>query len=198
MDRKFDWTEVRLRLEKTGAAIAKGYSPEPEDARRVLKARADALSHEPEKAEVGDAVEVIEFSLADERYAVESRFVREVCAIKDYTPLPGTPPFVLGLISVRGQVISVIDMKRFFDMPDKGIGDLNKAIVIHDDTMEIGILADSLSGVRRIPVDEIQPPLPTLTGIRERFLKGVTGEGMVLLDAGKLLSAPDIIVNEEV
>ena len=43
-------------------------------------------------------------------------FVREVYPLKDYTPLPCTPPFVLGLVNVRGQIISVIDIKKFFDI----------------------------------------------------------------------------------
>jgi len=198
MEKKFDWTEVRLRLEKVNAALEKGYTSDPVEVTKILRARADEISRETEQAKDGETIEVLEFSLANERYAVESKFVQEVCAIKDYTPLPGAPPFVLGLINVRGRIVSVIDIKRFFDMPDKGISDLNKAIVIHDDTLELGILADSLVGVMSVSTDKIQPPLPTLTGIREQFLLGVTARGLVLLDAAKMLADPDIIVNEEV
>ena len=196
-DGKLDWTRIRLRLEKAVAAIESGHSSNPEDMKTILKARANALAREPEKTEPGEVIEVLEFLLANERYAVETEFVREVYSIKDYTPLPGTPSFVVGLINVRGQIVSVIDMKRFFDMPDKGISDLNKVIIIHDDTMEFGVLADSMLGVLAIPMNEIQPPLPTLTGIREQFLKGVTSEGIAILDAGKLLADKNIVVYEE-
>jgi purine-binding chemotaxis protein CheW len=163
----------------------------------ILKARANALAREPEKTTHGEVIEVLEFLLANESYAVETEFVREVYAIKDYTPLPGTPSFVVGLINVRGQIVSVIDIKKFFDMPDKGISDLNKVVIIHDDMMEFGVLADSMLGVLRIPMNEIQPPLPTLTGIREQFLKGITSAGVAILDAGKLLADKDIILYEE-
>jgi purine-binding chemotaxis protein CheW len=64
--------------------------------------------------------------------------------------------------------------------------------------MEFGILADVVLGVRRIPLTDIQPSLPTLTGIREDYLKGVTGEQVVILDAEKLLSDKKITVHEEV
>ncbi|HZC03678.1 MAG TPA: chemotaxis protein CheW, partial [Gammaproteobacteria bacterium] len=52
-------------------------------------------------------------------------------------------------------------------LPAKGLTDLNKVIIVHDPSMEFGILADALLGVRSIPIEEIQASLPTLTGIRE-------------------------------
>ena len=79
-----------------------------------------------------------------------------------------------------------------------GVTDLNKVIVLQSDTMVFGILADTILGVCRVPVSEIQPSLPTLTGIREKYLKGVTRERTVLLDAEKLLADEKIIVQEQV
>lgn len=195
---KVDWNAIHRRVESITAMIDRGYSPGPEDAERILKNRAEMLAREPEEATDGESIEIVEFLLAHERYGIESRSVREVYPIKDYTPLPGTPAFVLGLVNVRGQIISVIDIKRFFGLPDKGIGDLNKVIIIRDDTMEFGILADSILGVRPLMKNEIQPPLPTLTGIREEFIMGVTGERIVVLDAGKLLKDKDIVVHQEI
>jgi len=64
--------------------------------------------------------------------------------------------------------------------------------------MVFGILADAILGVRRISLAEIQPSLPTLTGIREKYLKGITPERTVILDAGKLLADEEIVVQEQV
>src|SRR5271169_685400 len=161
-DGKIDWNEIHRRIEKRNTAIEKGYSPDPGYRNNILKARAEALAREPIETKDKDSIEVVEFLLASEYYGIESRYIHEVYPIKDYTPVPGTPLFVLGLINVRGQIISVINIKKFFDMPDKGISDLNKVIIIHDDTMEFGILADSILGVRNIPLSELQPSLPTL------------------------------------
>jgi purine-binding chemotaxis protein CheW len=191
------WSEIHSRIEAVNAAIEKGFSPSIEEKKKVLKARADLLALEPEKEREDEQIEVVEFLLLNEHYGIESHYIREVYPIKDFTPLPCTPPFVFGLINVRGQIISVIDIKKFFDMPEKGISDLNKVIIIHDEKMEFGILADSVAGVRKIAVSEIEPPLPTLTGIREEFLRGVTGERMVILDAKRLLTDKNIIVHEE-
>ena len=117
--------------------------------------------------------------------------------MKELTPVPCTPAFVLGIINVHGRVLSVIDLKRFFDLPNNALTDLNRVIVIRKQGMEVGILADNIHGVRRIPRRDLQPSLPTLTGVRAEYLKGITRDRLVVLDADKLLSDPKIVVREE-
>jgi purine-binding chemotaxis protein CheW len=129
---------------------------------------------------------------------VETSFVREIHPLTDLTPLPCTPAFVLGVVNLRGEIVSLIDVKKFFDLPEKGLTDLNKVIVLQSATMRFGILADAVLGVRRVPAAEIQPSLPTLTGIREQYLKGVTAGRTVILDAEKLLGDEKIVVQEQV
>jgi len=169
----------------------------PEEQRLILRERALALAREPEKEETAASLEVVEFLLAYERYGIESSYIREVYPLKDLTPLPCTPPFVLGIMNVRGKILSVIDIRKFFDLPQKGLTDLNKVIIVHDDFMEFGILADAILGVRLIPVRELQPSLPTLTEVRADYLKGVTEERLVVLDGGAILSDRRIVVHEE-
>lgn len=164
----------------------------------ILKARARALAQAPESATATECIEVVTFLLAYETYGIETSYVREVYPLKDLTPLPCTPAFVAGIVNVRGQVLSVIDIKKFFDLPEQGLTDLNKVIILSDGAMEFGILADVIVEVRNIPLEKIQPPLPTLTGIREDYLRGVTAERLVILDAAKLLTDSNIVVHEEV
>ncbi len=197
-EERIDWERIHRRIDAAGRAIESGYAPNPEERKLILKKRAEMLAREKEKKVDADSLEVVEFLLAKEHYGIESHFIREVYPLKDFTPLPGVPRFVLGLVNVRGQILSVVDIKKFFDMPDMGISDLNKVIIINNDTMEFGILADAIFGVRNIAVSELGPPLPTLTGIREEFLKGITGERMVILDAARILTDKNIVVHEEV
>lgn len=167
--------------------------------KKVLKARARALAREPEtKEKPQDYLEVVEFILANERYGIESSYVREVYLVKELTPMPCTPPFVLGIASIRGQIMSVIDIKKFFDLPETGLGDRDRIIIAKAGEMELGILVDAVLGVRSIPLGDIQPSLPTLTGIREEYLKGVTGDRVVILAAEKLLGDKKLIIHEEV
>ena len=194
-----DWGEVKRRLEAAQAAVERVWAPGAEETERILKARAQALAREPGKVEAAEEfIEVVEFILAGERYAVESRFVREVHLLEDLAPLPCTPAFVLGIVNLRGEVLSVIDIKKFFDLPEKGLTDLDKAIVLESGGMRFGLLADAIAGAHRVPLAAVQPALPTLTGIRDRYLRGVTSERLVILDAGKLLADEAIVVREQV
>lgn len=193
-----DWKEAHRRLELAQTTLERGLAPSSEEKRRILKARARVLAQEPVKEVLDhDHLEVIEFLLSYETYGIESDYVREVYPLTEITPLPGTPPFVLGIVNVRGQILSVIDLKKFFELPEKGLTDLNKIIIVQDDDMEFGILADAVLGIRKLAVKEIEAALPTLTGIRAQYLKGVTKERMVILDADRLLSDESITINEE-
>lgn len=168
-----------------------------QSAQDILKARADALAQTTEQT-TAEAIELVTFLLAYETYGIETVWVREVQPMKDLTPLPCTPPFVVGIVNVRGQVMSVVDIKKFFDLPEKGLTDLNKIIVLSDGVMEFGILADAVLEVQSIPKRHIQPSLPTLTGIREQYLQGITAERLIVLDAYGLLTSRALIVHEEV
>ena len=167
--------------------------------RTLLKNRAIAMAQEPEqKRETSTITEIIEFILAAESYGIESAFVREVYPLKDYTPLPGLPPYIFGIINVRGQILSVIDLKKFFNLPEKGLGDLNRVIILCDDQMEFGILADMVHGTQQIELEDIRDVPSTVTGIGEEYLKGVTKERLIVINAKRLLSDKSIVVNDEV
>lgn len=194
-----DWGELRRRLERGRAALEQGAAPAAEKAKQILRARAEELARESPKTPAPQAfLEVVAFQLANETYALETSWVREVYPLKEFTPLPGTPPFVLGLINARGELLAVIDIKKFYDLPEEGLTDLNKVIVVASEGMQLGILADVVLGVQSVPVESLQPSLPTLTGIRAEYLRGVTRERVVVLDAGKLLSRMRIAEQEEV
>jgi len=193
-----DWTEIHNRMEAADAAARRLWLPDRKESGRILKARAQALAREPMVKDGAERIEVVEFLLAYETYAIESRFVREVYPLEKLTPLPCTPAFVLGIVSVRGEMLSVIDLKKFFDLPEKGLTDLNKLIVLDSGSMRFGILADAITGVRQIPLADIQPSLPTLSGIRDEYLKGVTAGRTVVLDSEKLIADEKIVVQEQV
>jgi purine-binding chemotaxis protein CheW len=169
------------------------------EAERILRARARALARTPRPASAESAMlKVLEFRLASERYAVESRLVQEVHPLRDLTPLPCTPAFVLGIVNVRGRMLPVLDLKRFFDLPERGLTDLHRIILVQGNDLELGLLADVIVGVRSVETDSLQSSLPTLTGIRADFLKGVSDERLVVLDLDRILLDPRIIVHEEV
>lgn len=168
------------------------------DSQRILSERAKALAKplEPQKAD-GATLELLEFGLAKERYALETRHIVEVQPLRDLTPLPGTPRFLLGIVNVRGRIVPVLDLKKFFELPEQGLTDLHRVILVRGDDIELGVLADVTRGVVDVPLASLQPSLPTLTGIRAQYLMGVTQERVVVLDFDRILSDPAIVVRQE-
>ena len=169
------------------------------ETRELLRLRAIAMSKETEEKK-GDSplIQLITFMLANEMYGLESSFVKEVYPLKEFTHLPGVPPFIFGVINVRGQIIPVIDLKKFFNLPEQGLTELNKVIILHNDQMEFGILVDLVHGTQSIESNEIRKAPHTLKGIGLEYLLGVTKEKLIVLNAGKLLTDKNIVVNDTI
>jgi purine-binding chemotaxis protein CheW len=194
-----DWENIHSRMETFRERFEKGWHVTEQEKEQILMARTRSLARELNDETLSqEFLEVAEFMLADERYGVEMKLISEVYALKDLTPLPCTPPFILGVVNVRGKVLTVIDIKKLFELPDKGLNDLNKVIIVHAHGMEAGILADVIVGVRSVPVSNIQPELPTITGIRAGYMKGVTGDRLIILNMENIFSDERMIVNEGV
>ena len=168
------------------------------EAGKILRRRAQALAKVPPPPAADTVLELLEFGLAAERYAIERRYVQEVHPLRELTPLPCTPPFILGIVNVRGRIVPVVDLKKFFELPERGLTDLHRTIIVRGHDLEIGLLADVIIGISAVPAESLQPSLPTLTGIRADYLKGVTDGRLVVLAVERILADPKIIVHEEV
>ena len=169
-----------------------------DEALRILKARAGMLARKPSEQErpSEDLLAVTEFLLAHERFALEFRFIREICPLKELTPLPCTPPFVLGIMNLRGQILSVIDFRRYADLPVKGMTELNRVVILKSGDVEFGILADEILGMRTLPRREMRQQ-PFQTGILAHFIMGISSDGCIVLDGEKILADRKIVVAEE-
>ena len=193
-----DWPALRSRLDVLRRAIETDWTPAPEQLQRTLKNRARELAQPLAGESADEQLEIIEFLLAGERYGITSEQVREVCPLLELTPVPCTPPYVLGIIDVRGEFISVIDIKKYFELSGQGLSDLNKVIILHSQSMTFGILVDVIVEVRYIAKAELQAPLPTLAAIRAEYLLGITADHLAIIDEAKLLADRTLLVNEEV
>lgn len=198
-DNTMDWNRLYARLRAAQASLNDRAEPDAETRARILHERAQRLAQEPRDAEdERETLEVVVFRLANELYGIESRYVEQVYPLRDYTPIPCTPVFVLGIVNVRGTIVSVIDIRKIFSLPESGLTDLNKTLILSDGNTMFGILADALVDVRKILVTEIQTTLPTMTGIRETYLRGVTKDGLIILEATTLLSDRQLVVHQTV
>lgn len=195
--RAIDWEAVHRRLDAAATAIDEGFHHDPGATRRILEARARAAAKPSAEPDEEQRLEVLVFSLCAETYGVETFYIQEVCQLKNVIPLPCTPAFIAGAMNLRGRILAIVDLRIFFELPIKGLTELNKVIVLKGGDNELGLLADSIDGLRSVAVSDLQDGLSTLTGIRERFLKGITNRMLALLDGGRLLADDDLKVNEE-
>ena len=195
---KVDWSEINSKVNSLHESLNQKIILPAEKKRSVLKSRAKVLAVEKtDESVLNKFIEILEFRLASETYGIETAFIREVYPLKDLTTLPGTPPFVLGIVNVRGQIISVIDLKIFFNLPEKGLGELNKVIIIRNERMEFGILADIINGIRSVSLDAVQSSPVLKSEIGADYLKGVINDHTIILDADKILKDEKIIIHQE-
>ena len=172
--------------------------PAPEITRRILCERASTLAQAPTQEDnSAEKISVVEFILAHEKYAMETACLSEVYPLKELTPLPGTPSFIAGIMNVRGKIIAVVALKIFFDLPDSEPTPHNKVLIAHSADVAVGFLADAVLGAREILLSELQPSLPTLSGIRAEYLKGVTRDRVAVLDVARIIADEKNVVNDK-
>lgn len=147
-----DWAKLKDRLAHAEEALFRGPSSTPEARLAAHEARTRAITAQP--AVRGEGSEIVEFVLGGRHYAVPTAHVVEVRALNTLTPLPCVPRFVSGIMSIQGRIIAVIDLKTLLDLPESGLTDLNKVIILRHADMEFGVLADAIVGGRWLPASD--------------------------------------------
>ncbi len=164
------------------------------DVNKILKERAIELAKEHKIEDVGKTIQVVEFMLGDEGFAIETEFVKEVYPLNDFTKIPCTPDFILGVINLQGVIVSIVDIKKILHIPQIGITNLNRILILEYKEMKFGVLADDIRGVKDIPIKDIQKEFATLSEVQKDFFKGVTSDEIVILDGKSILSSSKLIV----
>lgn len=139
-----------------------------------------------ERAAEGE-VEAIVFSLDNEDYGVDIRQVKEVIKVRDLTEVPKAPRDIMGVISLRGVVIPVMNLRGRFGMPIKSSGE--RIIIVRDGTGLLGLLVDTVRHVVRVPEKSIEPA-PSINTIDGELIRGIgrhKGGMFILLDMQKML-----------
>lgn len=165
---------------------------------RILQDRARELAGQrDEKNRADEQIEFLEFQAGSGRFGIQTIHAQEVGVLKDYTILPGTPPFILGIMNLRGRILAILDLKTLFDLPSAGLTYHNKAIVIRNEKSSLALMGDEIIGVRTLPLKCLQSVLPNMTGFRSEFATGLAPDGTVILDANGILDDPRIVVDFE-
>ncbi|NMU25163.1 chemotaxis protein CheW, partial [Vibrio parahaemolyticus] len=127
----------------------------------------------------------------EETYGINVMQVREVLRYTEIAPVPGAPDYVLGIINLRGNVVTVIDTRSRFGLMEGEVTDNTRIIVIESERQVIGILVDSVAEVVYLRSSEIDTTPSVGTDESAKFIQGVSnrdGKLLILVDLNKLLT----------
>lgn len=137
-----------------------------------------------------EVLELLTFQLADEEYAIELRMIREIIRPTAMTPVPRTIPFIKGILSLRGTIIPIFDLRTRLGLSESPQSRHTRILVVTLSRGLMGLIADHVTGVAKVKAGDIEPP-PSTGGASSEHLKGVThadGRFLILLDLEKTVA----------
>lgn len=141
-----------------------------------------------------EVIQFVTFILQEEIYGINVMQVQEVLRVTEIAPVPGAPPYVLGIINLRGNVVTVIDTRGRFGLPPKEVDDASRIIVIEADKQVVGILVDAVAEVVELHSNEIDAAPNVGNEESSRYIQGVATHQnslLILVDLNKLLSSKE-------
>ena len=138
-----------------------------------------------------EVLQWVTFQLDRETYGINVMQVQEVLRYTEIAPVPGAPDYVLGIINLRGTVVTVIDTRSRFGLQPAEVSDNSRIVIIEAEKQVIGILVDSVAEVVYLRASEIDVAPSVGTEESAKFIQGVSnrdGELLILVDLNKLLS----------
>jgi purine-binding chemotaxis protein CheW len=140
----------------------------------------------------GDPViQLVTFRLKDETYGINVMQVQEVLRVSEIAPVPGAPGYVLGIINLRGNVVTVIDTRTRFGLPTTELDDSSRIVIIESEQQVVGILVDSVAEVVELRQSEIDSAPNIGNDESSRYIQGVASRDkdlLIVVDLNKLLS----------
>jgi len=156
---------------------------------------ADVIENTMDMEEDTQKGRFLTFSLGNESYGIEIKYVTEIIGIQTITEIPELPEYVKGVINLRGKIIPVMDVRLRFKKEAKEYNDRTCVIVIDINDISIGLIVDSVSEVLTIPEEDIVEPPKMNKSFSNRYIKniGKVENGVkLLLDCEKLLTEDEL------
>jgi purine-binding chemotaxis protein CheW len=160
-------------------------------------ARARALARVPDRPPgPSEVLEVATFTLALERFAIETRYIARVVRLTEFTPVPGAPEFLGGILNLRGEILDLIDLRSLLGIAGSGLTDLSRIIVLGVDRNEFGIMVDAVQEVITLRVDQVFEAPPSGPGSGRLYLRGVTDDARMILDGAALIRDEGLYIDQ--
>jgi len=136
-------------------------------------------------------VQWVTFRLADELYGINAMQVQEVLRVSEIAPVPGAPHYVLGIINLRGNVVTVIDTRMRLGLPTSEVTDATRIVILESARHVVGILVDCVAEVVDLCVSDVDSPPNAGSDESARYIQGVASHDrglLILVDLNKLLT----------
>lgn len=136
-------------------------------------------------------LQCVTFRLDNEIYGINVMQVQEVLRVTEIAPVPGAPHYVLGIINLRGNVVTVIDTRERLGLEAKEVDESTRIVIIEADKMVVGILVDAVAEVVDLRTSEIESAPSVGNDESSKYIQGVAsrdGELLILVDLNKLLN----------
>ncbi len=139
--------------------------------------------------------EWVTFHLGDEKYGINVAMVREVLKVTEIAPVPGAPYYVLGIINLRGNVVTVIDTRNRFGLTSVEADDATRIVIIERDGHVVGMVVDSVSEVANLRESEIEFAPNVGNDESAKYIQGVSNQDdelLILIDLEKLFTLEEM------
>jgi len=149
------------------------------------------MNEENKQQENVELMQLVSFVLGNELFGIEILHVQEIIRLLSITKVPNTPPFIEGVINLRGRVIPIIDLRVRLGIEISDHNHSTRIVVVELDEKIVGFIVDEVNEVLRIPTTIIEPPPPMAEGIDSEYITAVAKleeRLLILMDLSKILS----------
>jgi purine-binding chemotaxis protein CheW len=172
----------------------------PEE-RRIFRRRAKNLRSSSQTQELGNLMSLAVVELGGEYFGIDLHSVREFTDIRQITPIPCTPRYIIGNINLRGEIVTLVAIRGLLNLPTRDFACVSKAIVVEEEDLVAGITVDEVFDVVHLHPEDIAP-MPTIGHLgSDEYLKGTAfykDRAIGILDVAKILTKGDLMVDEEI
>lgn len=161
----------------------------------LLEERARILALPATREPGKNTREIIRFRLANQEFGIALAHIREVVLTGRITRVPGTPSYIAGISIIRGEIISLVDLRILLPIPHTGITDLNRVIVVSGNSLTLGILADQITGIGELDAAHLSTQGDAGSGPRD-LVNVVHGGTLTLIDTEALFSDPRMTIDD--
>ncbi len=165
----------------------------------IFHDRARALIQPPGSLTLGGLTPLAVVGLNSEYYGIDLESVSEFSNARDVTPVPCTPPHIIGNMNLRGDILTLVDIRGMLNLPHAESACLNKVIVTHTNGLIAGIMVDEVFEVVYLSPSDIIP-VPSMVRTNNEYITGeasYAGKMLSILDLKKILTKDDLIVSDE-